>query len=370
MTPTAGIFAGGEYYVSCTNNFAGMPNWVQKVDFPDLPLPTFITIHQPYLIPESIEYDGTSFLVSSVGSGAITRVRNDYSLRVLTPPNPQQNLFQSLGIEVDRAGRGILHVANGRVPSSTDLNLIQASYVQINLTTGAIIRGVDLSQIPGSKPHIANDVAVDAAGNAYLTDSTNHLVWKVTPDGTPSSFFSSPEFDSPITDTNPYGVGLDGIEYHPDGYLILGKLGDAKVAALYKLVISTQTLTTISVKGGVAGADGIIFSPNTTDILYVVGNNQVAIVTTKNDWKSAKAVHYDVPAGCITPTAGVFVPKSGNSSHCPAPNSAYDFYVTCTNIFGAGPYQIAKVSFSGAPATAPLWLLLHLVIATLLVRVF
>ncbi|KAH9320406.1 hypothetical protein KI387_044506, partial [Taxus chinensis] len=70
-------------------------------------------------------------------------------------------------------------------------------------------------------PSLANDVAVDVDGNAYVTDSVGNRIWKVGPGGAPLAVFSSPVFSSVPPKVPFTTVGLNGIVYHPGGYLLV-----------------------------------------------------------------------------------------------------------------------------------------------------
>jgi len=60
-------------------------------------------------------------------------------------------------------------------------------------------------------PPIPNDLAFDAAGNAYVTDSMQATIWRVPPGGgAPEIWFQDMRLASPY-------IGTNGIRIHPDG---------------------------------------------------------------------------------------------------------------------------------------------------------
>jgi sugar lactone lactonase YvrE len=60
-------------------------------------------------------------------------------------------------------------------------------------------------------PPVPNDLAFDAAGNAYVTDSTQATIWKVRPGGgKPQVWFQHRRLASPY-------IGTNGIRIHPSG---------------------------------------------------------------------------------------------------------------------------------------------------------
>ncbi|KAG4174263.1 hypothetical protein ERO13_A11G109300v2 [Gossypium hirsutum] len=71
----------------------------------------------------------------------------------------------------------------------------------------------------GAEKSLADDVAVDADGNAYVTDVKGSKLWKVGVDGEILSTLTNPLF-TPKEWYKSLAV-LSGIVYHPDGYLIV-----------------------------------------------------------------------------------------------------------------------------------------------------
>ena len=67
---------------------------------------------------------------------------------------------------------------------------------------------------------LADGVAVDAEGNAYVTDVIANKIWKVGVDGKVDSIIRSPLF-TPEEWHNNLGGGLNGIVYHPRGFLLV-----------------------------------------------------------------------------------------------------------------------------------------------------
>ena len=71
----------------------------------------------------------------------------------------------------------------------------------------------------GDEKSFADDVAVDAEGNAYVTDIKGNKIWKVGVEGKLISIIRNPLFSAKEWYKNL--VGLNGIVYHPDGFLIV-----------------------------------------------------------------------------------------------------------------------------------------------------
>jgi len=316
--------------MSTVNNFGTGPYSIVRMTFPTLPTPEFIVIRE-FLIPESMTYDGDSFIVGSIASGTISRVRTDGSVRVITPGNAASLLTQSFGVYKDPT-HDILHVAVNRFPLTTNPG-VQAAYVQIDLSTGNIMQSIDLTNLgPAGVARFCQDVRATPAGDVYLTDSAGSQIWHVSPAGVATSFFSDPKLAPNPTGSPGLSIGVNGIEYHPDGYLLLGVTGLGDLAKLYKLTLSDKTFTQVSVSGTLDGADGIVFSPNNTNELFVVGGQYVHRVTTTNGWKSASAHAVAISVDCVTPTAPAFAQDK-------------ELYVNCANQFSGPPSRIQRVGF-------------------------
>jgi len=197
-----------------------------------------------------------------------------------------------------------------------------------------VVRWADLTPYgPAGQSRFANDLTIDAQGNAYLTDSMGSQIWQVTPEGIASTFVNDSRFDLDPT----VGFGLNGIEYHPKGYLLVGKMGTSVSAALFKVGIQDRIVNQVKLRGDISGADGIIFKPNNSNILYVVGDTYVYEVESTDDWSSATVTKTTVPSTCITPTTATFVGSQ--------------LFVNCGNQFGVGPYSIERVDFSSSSSS-------------------
>lgn len=71
----------------------------------------------------------------------------------------------------------------------------------------------------GDEKSFADDVAVDAEGTAYVSDAKGSKIWKVGVEGKEVSIIRHPLFIAKEWYKNL--VGLNGIVYHPDGFLIV-----------------------------------------------------------------------------------------------------------------------------------------------------
>lgn len=101
----------------------------------------------------------------------------------------------------------------------------------------------------GKEKTFADDVAVDEQGNAYVTDAKASKIWKVDVNGKLVYTITSPLFTPPGWYNNL--VALNGIVYHPDGYLIVIHTFSGY---LYKVDLTngdvSNQVTVIDVSGG------------------------------------------------------------------------------------------------------------------------
>src|SRR4051812_27654250 len=154
-----------------------------------------LTIHKLALYPETIEYDvkRDTFLVSSMRDGAVYQVDREGRVSLFVD---DKRLCSVLGIAVD-ADRGRLWAVNADFgvsarPSSEGPKKLAAVGVY-DLSTGSARDYVDLAPLV-SGPHLLNGIAVDSAGNAYVTDSFSPVIYKIDTAGIASVFLRDEQF--------------------------------------------------------------------------------------------------------------------------------------------------------------------------------
>lgn len=240
-------------------------------------IPDVIVAERGGFIPEGIEFDQANrrFLTGSLAEGTIFQVHNDGSL---TSVVRDAELVSSVGIEVDEP-RDRLLVANSDRAAFGGDSSGQAKLGVYNLTTGERLAMVDLGALVGDadSTYFANDVAVADDGTAYITDTMMNVVYQVDPDYTPSVFY---EFEAME------GLGLNGIVYHEDGYLVVVASGGA--GTLYKIPLSNpQAAAQVQIAEPPAGADGLVWTA--AGELASISNSTSSVVTlsSSDDWASA-----------------------------------------------------------------------------------
>jgi sugar lactone lactonase YvrE len=270
-----------------------------------------IVFKAPGLYPESLTYYAPAgkFYVGSVKYGKVGTVDKDGQYQAVAD-DPQ--LISTLGVTQDSA-RKRLYVCDtdfgASVRSSPATQNKTARLAVFDIETGKLIRIVDLvAALPGR--HLANDVAVDGDGNAYVTDSSGPYVYRVTPEGEASVFVQDRRFAAAEGK-----VGLDGIAFSPAGYLIVNHYDRG---LLFKIDLATRKVTPVRVKLRMRGADGMFF--DSQGRLYVVqnhlatpkGRNAVTLLESKDHWRTARVVSDKLfpvtqVQGVIMPDGSVYV---------------------------------------------------------------
>ncbi|CAL0320878.1 unnamed protein product [Lupinus luteus] len=143
-----------------------------------------------------------------------------------------------------------------------------------------------LTQIagPNDEKSFANDVAVDAKGNAYVTDTKASKIWKVGVDGKLLSTIRNPLF-TPKEWYKSF-IGLNGIIYHPDGFLLVVQ---TLSGTLFKIDLTKgEEVKVIKVAGGpLLMGDGLeLLSPTK----LVVSGFVSRLVESSDGWNTASVV--------------------------------------------------------------------------------
>lgn len=291
--PTAEAAATPE----ATTDAAGTPDTSGEGAEMSSELPDEVVFESPVpgLLPEGVEWNAEvgTFLVGSLSTGTIRAIADDGTVTDLFE---DEDFSATIGLHV---ADGKLYIANSSAevfgnPAATGL----ASLVVYDLTTGERVSYTDLTGVfEGEGSNFANDVTVDDEGNAYVTNSFQPVIYKVTPEGEGSVFANSEFFESP-------GFGLNGIEYHPDGYLLAAVAGNSTLVkiplddpAAADLVALTEPL---SIDGMALGADGILYAVNAGEQSQ---GQEIVAVATRDDWMSAEVVARTATGGNATTLA-------------------------------------------------------------------
>ncbi|XP_008454291.2 uncharacterized protein LOC103494732 [Cucumis melo] len=243
--------------------------------------------HSTGYLRECAKWDdlGRRFLVGFMTGGGVGQVSvpDDYSpdtileeVPVIKDAELQGNA--SLGIVVDRPRNRLLVVF---------ADLLANKYSGLAAYDLSSWKRQFLTHLsgPNDEKSFADDVAVDSEGNAYVTDAKNSKIWKVGVDGKFISMINSPLFIPKQWYKNL--VGLNGIVYHPDGYLLVIHTFSGN---LYKIdLVKGEEVKLINVTGGsLMLGDGLeLLSPTK---LVVAGNPAGRLVESTDGWETASLV--------------------------------------------------------------------------------
>jgi streptogramin lyase len=307
---------------------------VLGVSFPVLPAtPTLESIPIPgtKAFPESITStrDGTLY-VGRLGDGGIVRVK---------PRTRESTIFVQPGASGSRSILGVFadEASNTLWACSNDLSALGAPATGSD--TGSALKVFDLKtgngkrsvSLPGSHA-FCNDIAVDAQGSVYVTDSANPTILKLSAGATAFDVFAQ---DSSFSAAQSGGAGLDGIAFGSDGNL-------------YVTNYTAGELIRVEVKGGRAGRitslsgnhrlkfpDGLRTLGNNS-FLLVEGSGTLDRVVIQGDTFAVTQVH----GGFATPTS---VARTGTTAWVSEGNLAYFFDASKKSSTPSLPFRIYAI---------------------------
>ncbi|XP_043694391.1 uncharacterized protein LOC122645110 [Telopea speciosissima] len=189
-----------------------------------------------------------------------------------------------LGVTIDSNTNRLLAILHAFEPQPP-FNALAA----YDLTSGdrLFLTSLTNSMVSGRRP-IAIDVAVDHAGNAYVTNPTGNFIWKVEATGKPSVLSMSAIFLSQHVYTRqPYSFsGLSGIAYVSKGCLLVVQTNTGK---LFKVEIDDGTARVVRLTEDLTAADRI--AVRNDGVVVVMSKKKVWFLKSKDGWN--EAVVYD-----------------------------------------------------------------------------
>ncbi|MGB1140288.1 MAG: SMP-30/gluconolactonase/LRE family protein [Halioglobus sp.] len=139
-----------------------------------------------------------------------------------------------------------------------------------------------------------NDLVLDDAGTAYVTDPANPNLYRLNADSGEAEVFATDERFADITGAN---LGLNGIEVTPDGnWLIVAKFAPP---TLFRVELDNPSdITSVDLSGAsLPSPDGLEFPDSD---LYTVSNTSISRVRFNNDYSAAEVVTRDQISGLST----------------------------------------------------------------------
>lgn len=248
----------------------------------------FINLQGETLFPEGIlALPNGDLLVGGFGDGSIQRIGTNGQGAYFSKPG-ENGMAIAVGMALD-SKRNRLWVANFNFDTGGG---IPGSQMKVfDLASGRVIATLPEKFIPGV---FFNEVAIDAKGNVYISDTFNPQIWTAKADLSGVEIFvnndllSNPDPDQPFD--------LNGLAITPDHtYLIASVMDrlDAGDGRLVRITIATKYTTSITLHGGksvaaFAGSDGMFFEK---DQLFMVNVYSAAgaIITARfnNDYSAA-----------------------------------------------------------------------------------
>lgn len=257
--------------------------------------PSEILVERQGLTPEGIDYDaaGERFLLGSLSEGTIFAVTDSGEL---SPLIEDEDFKSTVGIEVDAANNRLLVAISDR--AVFEGGAVEGMLIGLgayDLESGERLFLADLSDLLDQERQFANDVAVDDAGNAYVTNSFAPVIYRVDMEGNADIFIEDENLGAS-------GFGLNGIVYHPDGYLL------ATVAAsqrLFKIPVDDPSAITEVALETPFGADGMVLDSagNLAAVTNLRGQQVLALVVSEDDWASASISAQVETGGAATTVA-------------------------------------------------------------------
>ena len=272
-------------------------------------LPESVTAQAVELYPEGVAWDPfrRAFLVGSARFGSVSVVTPEGAVTELVP---SLGLVSTLGIRVDRRRRrGLVAFSDFWIRQRIDPGRPPWSGVAVfDLATGDLVRVVDVD--PGAARTFANDLALDHAGNAYVTNSVSATIVRLDPAGRVTPFLTDARFEAAI-------VGANGIVFHPAGFLLVARYD---TGALFKVPLrGPERMTEVELSQPLVGTDGMAMSP-AGDLVVVTnsigaavgvpgGVDAVSVVRSRNGWRSAAIRHRAEPWPVAGPTTVALTPS-------------------------------------------------------------
>lgn len=263
------------------------------------PLQQDLHFNRTNLFPEGLQWDPVQrrFLVSSLREGIIGAV-NDQGVYV--PLIQDKKLISAVGLRIDHKRRRLVVCVSDRIISVRSNPKTAGKLAAIavyNLNDGSRLAYVEMGR-GGSR--FANAAAVDAQGNIYVTDSRAGLIYKINQQYKSSIFVRDARFVA-------RGIGLNGIRFHPDGYLLVVQMESGR---LYRVDIANAVISQVQLPEKLLSADGLVLDGKMW--LAVIHNGghdakpedrSVSILQSNDDWQSATLIR-SIPLDLEFPTTG------------------------------------------------------------------
>ena len=150
---------------------------------------------------------------------------------------------------------------------------------------------------PDDNPHFFNEIALDAEGNAYVSDTLAPTIWRAEADLSGVAVFAEdPLLNNPAED-QPFS--LNGLALTPDGaYLIASVMDriDQGGGRLVRIDMDTKEVTEVELAGDAVptfgGSDGMFFYENRLLMVNVTPPAAIMSAGFNEDYSRAELVSH------------------------------------------------------------------------------
>lgn len=229
-----------------------------RIDFSDLDV-----------FPESITATASGdLLVSSAGNGSVYRLREGETVAEVWLSGEKTGIKEMLGIFAHEASDTIFACSIGMNAPPEEADNLSALY-SFDLQTG-ILKAKH--RLPGGAKSLCNDIAVDAHGYPYISDTVNGRVLVRGDDGTVREWLADPRL-----------AGINGIAFGEDGALYINSMTSGR---MFRIVVNADatpgeirelaTTLELSRPDGLRALGGMRF-------VQAENGGRIAIITIEND---------------------------------------------------------------------------------------
>ncbi|EOY00951.1 NHL domain-containing protein [Theobroma cacao] len=259
--------------------------------------PHVINFRWRNLYPEGMAWDPSAqhFIVGSLSHRSIHSVSDAGVIEtVISDPTLPENVTV-LGLTVDSTKKRLLACLHSAPPLPPFNALVAYDLLTRQRLFLSLLPSDPDSNIAsiGRGRDVANDVAVDFKGNAYVTNSVGNFIWKVNESGESSIFSRSPVFSryASVMDQNePFNdCGLNGIAYVSKGYLLVVQSNTGK---MFKVDADDGTARVVLLNEDLVMPDGIAIRRD--GVVLVVSTQKLWFLKSADSW--AEGVVYDKTA--------------------------------------------------------------------------
>jgi len=249
------------------------------------------------VFPEGVAHlEGSNeFYVGATTDGMIFRGDLTTGDVEVFSPGGSDGRVSAVGMKVDDSGRLVV------VGGATGL------VFAYDTTTGELITQASTGS---TEEQFLNDVAITPSGDAYITDSTQPVLYRLAATGDSSTPAAGGTLEPFLDFTGTAlqyveGFNLNGIVASADGQYLL--VVQTNTGGLFRIEIATKAVQQVDL-GGVMlmGGDGMVLDGTT---LYVVNSGKVSVVALSDDLSSGRGGSDFTDPSLSSPTTAA---KEGN----------------------------------------------------------